>query len=77
MTAFKGRHFADEILLWAVRWYCRYGVSDRDLEHMMTEHGVAVDHTTIYRRVQTYSPELEKRLRWQWRRPRALSYQPS
>ena len=45
---FKGRHFRGEIVLWAVRWYCRYAVSDRDLEAMMTERGVAVDHSTIY-----------------------------
>jgi transposase-like protein len=74
MSAFKGRQFEGEIVLWAVRWYCRYGVSYRDLEQMMTERGVAVDHTTIYRLVQAYAPELEKRLRWQWRRPRSLSW---
>ena len=32
MSAFKGRHFEGEIVLWAVRWYCRYGISYRDLE---------------------------------------------
>jgi transposase, IS6 family len=32
MSDFKGRHFEGEIVLWAVRWYCRYGVSYRDLE---------------------------------------------
>ncbi|BDV36496.1 hypothetical protein SS37A_40260 (plasmid) [Methylocystis iwaonis] len=35
MSDFKGRHFEGEIVLWAVRWYCRYGVSYRDLEQMM------------------------------------------
>ena len=69
MNDFKGRHFRGEIVLWAVRWYCRYAVSYRDLEAMMTERGVAVDHTTIYRWVQRFAPEMEKRLRWQWRRP--------
>jgi transposase-like protein len=58
----------------AVRWYCRYGVSYRDLAQMMAARGVAVDHTTIYRWVQAYAPELERRLRWQWRRPRWLSW---
>jgi hypothetical protein len=43
MSAFKGRHFEGEMVLWAVRWYCRYGISYRDLEQMMTERGVAVD----------------------------------
>jgi IS6 family transposase len=57
-----------------VRWYCRYGISYRDLEQMMTERGVSVDHTTIYRWVQRYAPELEKRLRWQWCRPASLSW---
>ena len=57
MNDFKGRHFGGEIVLWAVRWYCRYAVSYRDLESMMTERGVAVDHSTIYRWVQRYAPE--------------------
>ena len=71
MNDFKGRHFEGEVVLWAVRWYCRYPISYRDLEAMMTERGVAVDHSTIYRWVQRYAPEMEKRLRWQWRRPRS------
>lgn len=48
----KGRHFLDKIILWAVRWYCKYGVSYRDLEEMMEERGVDLDHTTVYRWVQ-------------------------
>lgn len=59
MSDFKGRHFEGEIVLWAVRWYCRYGVSYRDLEQMMGERGVPVDHSTIYRWVQRYAPEIE------------------
>jgi transposase, IS6 family len=74
MSDFKGRHFEGEIVLWAVRWYCRYGVSYRDLEQMMGERGVSVDHSTIYRWVQKYAPEIEKRLRWQWRQPRSTSW---
>jgi transposase-like protein len=46
-----------------VRWYLRYSLSYRDLEEMMEERGLAVDHTTIYRWVQAYAPELEKRIR--------------
>ena len=38
---------------------------------MMTERGVTVDHSTIYRWVQHFAPEMEKRLRWQWRRPQS------
>jgi transposase, IS6 family len=68
---FKWRHFQGEVILWAVRWYCRYGVSYRDLEQMMGERGVGVDHSTIYRWVQMYAPEMEKRLRWHWRRPQS------
>ncbi len=69
---FKWRHFRGEIILWAVRWYCRYGVSYRDLGEMLEERGVAVDHTTIYRWVQAYAPEIERRLRWHCR-PGGLS----
>jgi len=68
MDDFKGRHFTGEGILWAVRWYCRYGISYRDLEEMLAERGINVDHTTIYRWVQRYAPEMEKRLRWFWRR---------
>ena len=66
---FKWRRFRGEIILWAVRWYCRYGISYRELEEMMAERGVAVDHTTIYRWMQAYVPEIERRLRWNWKRP--------
>ena len=74
MSDFKGRHFEGEIVLWAVRWYCRYGVSCRDLEQMMAERGVSVDHSTIYRWVQKYAPKIERRPRWQWRQPRSTSW---
>ena len=74
VSDFKGRHFEGEIVLWAVRWYCRYGVSYRDLKQMMGERGVSVDHSTIYRWVQRYAPEIEKRLRWQWRGPCSTSW---
>ena len=46
-----------------MRWYLRYSLSYRDLEEMMEERGLAIDHTTIYRWVQRYAPELEKRCR--------------
>jgi transposase-like protein len=46
-----------------VRWYLRYALSYRDLEEMMVERGLQVDHTTIYRWVQQYAPELERRCR--------------
>ncbi len=61
--AFKWRHFEAEIMLLCVRWYLRYALSYRDLEELMLERGLQVDHTTIYRWVQRYAPELEKRCR--------------
>ncbi len=68
----KGRHFQRDIILWAVRWYCKYGISYRELQEMLAERGVNVDHSTIYRWVQRYAPEMEKRLRWYWRNPSDL-----
>jgi transposase-like protein len=46
-----------------VRWYLRYSLSYRDLEEIMRVRGLSLDHTTIYRWVQGYAPELEKRIR--------------
>lgn len=60
---FKWRHFEAEIILLRIRWYLRYALSYRDLEEMMWERGLHVDHTTIYRWVRRYAPELEKRCR--------------
>jgi IS6 family transposase len=60
---FKWHHFQAEIILLCVRWYLRYPLSYRDLEEMMAERGLHIDHTTIYRWVQCYAPELEKRCR--------------
>ncbi len=61
---FKWRHFHGEVIMQGVRWYCRYGISYRDLEEMMAERGVVVDHTTVYRWVQDYAPKLKQRLDW-------------
>ena len=60
---FKWRYYQGEIILLCVRWYLRYALSYRDLEEMMRERGLSLDHTTIYRWVQAYAPELEKRIR--------------
>jgi transposase, IS6 family len=60
---FKCRHYQSEIILLCVRWYLRYALSYRDLEEMMRERGLSLDHTTIYRWVQAYAPGLEKRIR--------------
>ncbi|PVE22513.1 IS6 family transposase [Microvirga sp. KLBC 81] len=63
MSLFKRRRFPVEIILLCVRWYCKYGISYRDLAEMMSERGVAVDPSTIFRWVQRYAPEIEKRIR--------------
>ncbi len=60
-SLFKWRHYEGEIIVLCVRWYLRYSLSYRDLEEMMVERGLKIDHTTIYRWVQDYAPELEKR----------------
>jgi len=72
---FKWRHYEGEIILGCVRWYCKYGISYRELEEMMLERGIDVDHTTIYRWVQKYAPEIEKRLRYFWRPRSRCSWQ--
>src|SRR3982751_4332656 len=60
---FKSRQFTSEVILWAVRWYLQFPISYRDLELMLRDRGVSVDHTTVHRWIQAYAPELEKRLR--------------
>jgi transposase, IS6 family len=62
-SPFKWRHFQADIILLCVRWSLRYALRYHDLEEMMRERGLSVDHTTIFRRVQRYAPELEKRCR--------------
>jgi transposase, IS6 family len=61
--AFRGFRFPAEVILWAVRWYLQFPISYRDLERMLADRGVEVDHTTMYRWVQRFAPELEKRMR--------------
>lgn len=51
-SCFKGRQFTAEVILWAVRWYLMFPVSYRDLELMLIDRGVEVDHTTIFRWIQ-------------------------
>jgi transposase-like protein len=58
---FKGRHFDRSVILLCVRWYLAYGLSLRNLEEMMAERGISVDHATIHRWVIRYSPELLER----------------
>lgn len=75
MKDFKGRHYQGTIILGCVRWYCKYGMSYRDLEEMMPERGVDVDHVTLYRWVIRYAPIIEKRLRWHRRFSQSLRWQ--
>lgn len=56
MTAFKGAQFPRDVILFAVFFYLRYTVSYRDLEEIMAERGVRVDHATLNRWVTKYSP---------------------
>jgi transposase-like protein len=56
--AFAGFRFPSEIIVLAVRWYLRFGLSYRDVEELLTERGVEVDHVTIYRWVQRFTPLL-------------------
>ena len=67
MSIFKNRHFNYDIIVWAVRWYCKYGISYRDLEEMLFERGVSVDHSTIYRWVICYAPKMLDKLKWYWK----------
>ena len=64
---FKGRHFEAEIIVLCVRWYLRFWLSFRNLEEIMAERNLSVDHVTIWRWVQRYAPELNRRCRQELR----------
>ena len=57
-SAFAGFRFPADVIMLAVRWYLRFGLSYRDVEELLTERGVEVDHVTIYRWVQRFTPLL-------------------
>jgi transposase-like protein len=57
-SAFAGFRFPSEVIVVAVRWYLRYGLSYRDIEELLAERGVEVDHVTVYRWVQRFTPLL-------------------
>src|SRR6266446_6990320 len=67
---FRGRHFEDQIIVLCVRWYLSYLLSYRDLEQMLAERDLGVDHSTITRWVLRYAPELNKRMRHELRNPK-------
>jgi hypothetical protein len=57
-SGFAGFRFPREVIMLAVRWYLRYGLSYRDVEELLAERGITVDHVTIYRWVQRFTPLL-------------------
>ena len=59
----KWRQTEPQLILCAVRWYLRYSLSLRDVEELLEERCLEADHTTVWRRVQRYGPELDHRLR--------------
>ena len=62
-SPFKWRHYQSEIILQCVRWYLSYPLSYRQVVEMVNERGLEIHHTTLFRWVQEYSPEIDKRFR--------------
>jgi transposase, IS6 family len=61
---FKWRHYPGDIIMWCVRWYLRYPISVAQMAEMTRERGLAISPSCVWRWVQTYGPELDKRCRW-------------
>ena len=57
-AAFKGFRYLPEVIVLAVRWYFRFGLSYRDVQELLTDRGIEVDHVTVYRWVQRFTPLL-------------------
>ena len=68
-SVFAGFRFPREVITVAVRWLLRYGLSYRDVEELLAERGVTVDHVTIYRWVQRFTPEFAEAARACWQAP--------
>jgi IS6 family transposase len=60
---FKWRQFEPEMNLLAVGWYLRFSMSYRDVEELLAERGLLVDHVTVWRWVQRYASQIQRRLR--------------
>ncbi|OAJ34055.1 IS6 family transposase [Piscirickettsia salmonis] len=58
MINFNGRHFKKDLIMLEIRWYIAYILSYRDIEEVMVEHDISVDHSTIHRWVAEYVPQL-------------------
>jgi transposase-like protein len=69
---FKWRHFEPELIVCAVRCYLRFSLSYRDVEELLIERGLPADHTTVWRWVQCYAPEMNKRCRRDLKPPTAV-----
>ena len=54
-SSFAGFRFPPDVIVVAVRWYLRYGLSYRDVEELLAERGITVDHVSIYRWVQRFT----------------------
>jgi transposase, IS6 family len=48
-AAFSGFSFPPDVIVLAVRWYLRFGLSYRDVEELLAERSIKVDHVTVYR----------------------------
>src|SRR5215204_5084175 len=62
-SAFAGFRFPSDVIVVAVRWYLRFGLSYRDIEELLAERGVEVDHVSVYRWVQRFTPLLAEAAR--------------
>ncbi len=74
MLDFKRHRYSKEVILQCVYWYLRYSLSYRDIEEMMRERGIEVDHVTIYRWVIKFTPTLEETFRKQKKRHHVKSW---
>ena len=75
-SAFAGFRFPREVITVAVRWYLRYGLSYRDVEELLAERGIIVDHVTVYRWVQRFTAEFIEAARPCRRLPGGMSTKP-
>ena len=62
-SEFKNKHFTGEVILWAVRWYCHFAISYRDVVIMAAERGLTLSHTTPMRWLHQYAPKLAKKIK--------------
>jgi putative transposase len=74
MIKFKGRHYKKTIILMAVRWYLAYSLSYRNIEELMAERGVCVDHSTTNHWFVNYAPQLENNFRKKYKRQAGISW---